>query len=201
MMPSNYRPRDASGFIGPAKAHALQIEKLVALARQSNSPLAILIIGKPGIGKSELAEHAGRCLATSKFSTVKLNGTQVKIEEVESLARSLAFRDLFGDYRFIRIEEVDKVPAVAQVRLLTLLDDMPAKTAFVCTSNCKKEDLEIRFQTRFTVIEVASPSCSDIAGLLETFGSLPANAVTRIATFACGCVRQALREADSALCQ
>jgi len=46
----------------------------------------------------------------------KFNGTQLKIEAVEEVAKTLHYRELFGQYRVVRIDEVDKVPNVAQVR-------------------------------------------------------------------------------------
>jgi replication-associated recombination protein RarA len=200
MLPSTFQPKSASDFIGPARAQAEQIARLLALAKPTGDPVSVLILGPPGIGKSELAEHFVRCSGASKWSVAKFNGTQVKIEEVEELARKLHYRDLFGDYRVIRIEEVDKVPAVAQVRLLTLLDDLPPHNAIVCTSNCRLNELEVRFQRRFTVIELAPPSAEDIYQLLSTrWPALRPDTVRQIATFACGNVGQALRDADAAL--
>jgi hypothetical protein len=124
----------------------------------------------------------------------------VRIEEVEELSARRHYRDLFGEYRVLRIEEVDKVPHVAQVSLLTLLDDLPSHNAMVCTSNCKLNELEVRFQRRFTVIELAPPSAEDICQLLSTrWPALRSDTARQIATFACGNVGQALRDADAAL--
>ena len=200
MLPSTFRPQTTADFIGPAAAQAAQIERLIALAKPTGDPITVLILGPPGVGKSQLAEHFVRALGASKWSVTKFNGTQVRIEEVEELSTRWHYRDLFGDYRVLRIEEVDKVPHVAQVRLLTLLDDLPANAAVVCTSNCKLSELESRFQRRFTVIELAPPTADDIHRLLTNrWPAIRPDIARQIATFACGNVGQALKDAGSAL--
>ena len=139
-------------------------------------------------------------LNCDRWHTTVLNGTQVKIEVVEELAASLHFRELFGQYRVIRIEEVDKVPVVAQVRLLTLLDELPNQAAVVCTSNCTVGDLEDRFQSRFLLFDLAPPTSEQIEALLHKVASpLPGSVILQIATLARGNVRQALLDADNAL--
>ena len=117
---------------------------------------------------------------------------------MEEIAQDLNYRDMFGAYRVIWIEEADAVPPVAQVRLLTLLDDLPNGCAMVCTSNCKLDEFKKRFQTRFKVFELEPPSPEEIRILLSKFLTNQRE-ITTIATFACGNVRQALLDAESAL--
>ena len=107
-------------------------------------------------------------------------------------------QDLFGKYRLIWIEEADAIPAAAQTRFL-LLDDLPAGAAVVATSNCKLEDFKKRFQTRFKIYEVEPPAPHEIETLLRRVGLADERTIKNIATFACGCVRQALLDAESAL--
>jgi replication-associated recombination protein RarA len=198
MLPSQFRPQSAEDFIGPARAHARTLEKLVAASLPTGSPLKVIILGPPGTGKTELGHHLVRLLGCTKWHIHQFNGTQMKIEQVEEIARSLQYREMFGQYRILRIEEVDKVPAVAQVRLLTLLDELPSHTAVVATSNCTPDDLEERFDTRFIPLTMTPPKQSEIEDLLRRW-SLPDGSVKQIATFACGNVRQALLDATLAL--
>jgi len=198
--PSTYKPKTPNDFIGSARRVALSIDKLLGSATPQGTPLKVLILGNPGIGKTELANYFMARLNCDRWHTTLLNGTQVRIEAVEELAASLHHRELFGQYRLIRIEEVDKVPMVAQVRLLTLLDELPSHTALVCTSNCSINDLEERFQSRFLVFDLAAPSADEIEVLLRRLSNaLPEHVIRQIATFACGNVRQALLDADNAL--
>ena len=200
MLPSAYKPKTPADFIGPAQKVADLIDKLLATALPTGSPLKLLLLGRPGIGKTELANYFMARLCCDRWHTTVLNGTQVKIEAVEELAASLCYRELFGQYRLIRIEEVDKVPVIAQVRLLTLLDDLPNHAAVLCTSNCTVNDLEERFQSRFLLFDLAPPTGEQIEELLQKLAApLSAPVIKQIATFACGNVRQALLDADCAL--
>jgi len=161
------------------------------------APIKLLLLGSPGIGKSELAEHFCQLMGVTKWATHKYNGVQFKIDDAEELARTVRFTNLFGDWRIIRIEEVDRVPTVAQVRLLTLLDDLPPGNALIATSNCSVHDLESRFQSRFQVIQLKPPTAEEIVCLLHGRWQITTSIARQIATLACGNVRQALLDAQS----
>ena len=100
------------------------------------------------------------------------------------------------------IDEADEIPRVAQVRFLTVLDDLPSGVMVACTSNCALADFENRFQTRFQVFEIAPPPPQDIQKLLARIApEIPVREAGQIANFACGNVRQALLDAQGALQQ
>lgn len=195
-------PTAVSDFVGitntkegtGAQLAARHIERAIALARQrGNTNLKFLLNGKPGLGKSMLVNFALHLLGCNKFNTTKLNGTQVKIERLEDIATDLQFTNIFGDYRALMVDEADEIPRVAQVRFLTLLDDLPKGTVVFCTSNCKLSDFENRFQTRFQAINVAPPTQPEIAQLLARF--VDENTARQIALGAQGNVRAALLDA------
>jgi len=200
MIPSQFRVKTVDDFIGPARKQADFISKLISQARENDrAPIKLIILGKPGIGKSELAEHFVREAGGNKWNSHKYNGTQFKIDDSEDLSHSCHYTNLHGDYGIIRIEEVDKVPTVAQVRLLTLLDDLPDGNAFVCTSNCGVHDLEERFQRRFVVMQLVAPKDYEIERFLIDRFTLAPQSARQIATFCCGNVGQALMDATLAL--
>jgi len=200
MLPSTYRPHKIEDFVGPARAKAEFITRLVTLAQDTGDPIRLLILGKPGIGKSALAEFFVRTTGASQWSVSKFNGTSFRIDDVERLAGDLHLTDMFGGYRVVRIEEVDKVPTVAQVRMLTLLDDLPPRTAVVATSNCRVSEFEVRFQRRFTVIELEPPTDQDILGLFKAkWPQMRPAAANMISMSACGNLGQALNDADAEL--
>lgn len=195
----DFIPSCADDLIGDARTTALMLEKAVRLAKANgNSPLCYLFAGDPGLGKSALGAYFMRLLGVDKWSTTKLNGTEVKIEKVQDLASSLHYKTLFGDWRLLRIEEADTIPQVAQIRFLTLLDELPNAVAVCCTSNCKLDDFEKRFQSRFQVIEVGAPSPEDIRQFLARFIDHN-DTIIRVAEFACGNVRQALKDVQGFL--
>jgi replication-associated recombination protein RarA len=191
-----------SGDMTGAYLVAVQLEKAVRLSNQNGrTPLKFLFNGHPGIGKSDLVKFLQHLLGCDKWSYTKLNGTQCKMEKVEEIAATLHYRSLFSDWRMLWIDEADQIPNVAQVRFLTLLDDLPSGVAVACTSNCKLEEFEKRFQTRFQAFELASPPPEEIETFLNRICPEINGASRQIATFACGNVRQALLDAQGALQQ
>jgi replication-associated recombination protein RarA len=200
MLPSQFKPKCPNDFVGPARVHALRLQRAVQDAKANgNAPMRILINGDPGVGKSALAGFFISQLACdAKWSVQKYNGTQVKIEKAEEIAQSLCYKDIFGNYRVVWIEEADTIPQVAQVRFLTLSDDLPSGVAIICTSNCTLAEFVKRFQSRFKVYEVEAPQPHEISGLLRRFISHEPT-ITAIAASCNGDVRAALNDAENFL--
>jgi replication-associated recombination protein RarA len=200
MLPTEYKPKKLADFIGPARRCAELLDRAIALAKPTGAPIKFLINGKPGVGKSSLAEYFQQQLGVTKWSTRKLNGTEVKCEVVDEMSASMAYKDMFGGYRLIWIDEADKIPSLAQVRILSFLDDLPRYAAVVCTSNCKLSEFEPRFQTRFQPLEIEGPTGEELFEFLKQFLPDTHHATLKgIATFACGNVRAALLDCQNAL--
>lgn len=198
-LPKDFKPTSINDFIGPARAVAIILEQHALQSKNNGrTPLAILINGRPGLGKSALAEYLLQVLEVSKWSRTKKNGTSFKIDTVENYAETLHATDMFSPYRALWIEEADAVPTIAQIRMLTLLDDLPKGHAVILTCNCKIQDFQERLHTRFQVFEVKSPATHEIESLLCRW-PLPEHIRKQIAVGCGGNVRMALLDAHSAL--
>jgi len=75
MLPSTYRPKTPADLIGPAQKVTDLINKLLANALPIGSPLKLLLLGRPGIGKTELANYFMARLCCDRWHTTVLNGT------------------------------------------------------------------------------------------------------------------------------
>ncbi|MSU58997.1 MAG: AAA family ATPase [Pedosphaera sp.] len=178
-------------WVGARLIAELVVQGVQLANANQRSPLKYLLNGRPGLGKSALVAYLQQLLSCNKWNTIKLNGTECKVEMIREIAQQLAHTSLFGDWRMLWIDEADAIPPVAQVRFLTLLDDLPRGIAIACTSNCKLRDFDERFQTRFQAFEIAPPTTGEIISLLRRY--LPDEPeVVNAANFADGNVRQAL---------
>lgn len=178
-----------------ARAMALHLQHAISFAEANGrESQCFLIAGRSGLGKSMLAkflQHLTRC---NKWNTTKLNGTELKVEKMQEIAQQLATTNLFGDWRMLWVDEADAIPQVAQVRLLTLLDDLPKGVIVVFTTNENLRNFEDRFQSRFQAFKIDPPAAHEIVNLLRRY--LPdCPDLATIAEFAGGNVRQALKDA------
>lgn len=202
-IPSKFVPQTPADFVGSGDYGAATVARtLTALVAQmkaaGSDSRAFLLNGAPGIGKSALARWLIHdLLGCQKWSVTRLNGTQVNLERVEELAAALPYRDLYTDYKAIWFEECDKMSLPAQVRLLTLLDDLETTkgVVMVCTSNCKLNEFEPRFCSRFVQFELQPPSSDEVATLLRRW-LRSEQAIRWLAVNSAGNVRLALKDAD-----
>lgn len=199
MNPSAFVPRQPSDFIGDAHRVARIMEN--RLARGGSDPLKLLMYGPPGSGKSAVAQFIASRLASHSTEVQHFNGRDVSIALVREWRDSLAYSglSLFGGWSVRIIDELDTVPAVAQDALLTLLDRLPAKSAFIGTSNLQLDLLSERFQSRLQQFKVSGPDSASIASFLaERFG-IPLAIAQGIAIASGGNVRAACLDAQSHL--
>jgi MoxR-like ATPase len=196
-------------LIGPANRVGLAMQRKCsrALTGEDVDALKIFFIGPPGTGKTNLAELMASHLATGTPHMTNLeqqpnvevyNGANVSVDKVREWQRDFYHQTIFGDWRIILIDEIDKMPAQAKVLMLSFLDRLPSKRAIIATSNVDLDDsLDAkRTQGRFQLFKISPPEADEIAGLItRRYRQIPQETAIQLVTQRD--VRAALQDARS----
>lgn len=181
-------------LIGPAG----RLADVFANTLADKETVKLLLCGEPGIGKTALAERVALDLCGDKWGMESVNGRNVSIHVIREWSKDGLSSCLFGTGWKVKIvNEVDTMPADAQDALLSFLDALPARCAFIGTSNLSLGTLSKRFITRLQRHEVAAPEAEEIAAFLVESEGVPALIAQQIAFLCGGCVRAALLDADA----
>ena len=191
-------PKNPEDFIGGARECAATLKRIIEdSVKRGFLPIKQFYSGASGVGKTALAYYAQSLMNVSQFALYEFNGADLGVDDIRKLADTmhLTHSELFGDYRLIAIHEADSIPRVAQVSMLSFLDNLPKRAAVICTSNMNVTALETRFHRRFKFSEVRGASNSEIVQLLARW-DVPAGIANHIASMAEGSVALALQEAE-----
>lgn len=160
-------------LIGPA---ASVLEAARALAAKRN-PIAILLDGNPGVGKSHLLDLLARELTGSPFAVEQINGQSLGIDVVRTWRDRADYGNLFSDRTVKRIDELDHASGSATAELLTYLDYLKPGIAVLASTNDHaklRAQSKGRLETRFTRFRVDAPSIEEAAAYLRKQFKLPA---------------------------
>lgn len=201
--PASYVPVRPADFIGPARELAdILAAKATTLAGRRDCSAKYVFTGQPGVGKTRLAEFFAAQLTGEKI----VNGQSFHVESVNGRNVDLTLiRRWQHEARYIPtgwvvriVNELDTCKQDAEDLLLTYLDELGNKTAFLGTSNQKLSQMSERFQSRLQSWNVKPPEPEHIHSLLKGFGLR----TTDIAQIVLGCggnIRAALLDAQSTL--
>ena len=199
-LPSQHRPKSPDDFCGTAARRAADLlTRHVAAVLPTGDPLAYIALGNPGVGKSSLSNYFVKILGSSTWSSRTWNGARFGVEEVAKVEEFLRLKDMFGNYRVVRLEEVDHCSKAAQVALLTLLDELPKNAAVFATSNRRLGEFEERFQRRFHLLNLESPKAGEITAFLTARFGIPAAIAAQLELGAGGNIDIAFKSAEAFL--
>ena len=198
--PDQYKPVTPAGLIGsPAESAASLMRHTLNLKHQLEPKLKLMLYGVPGCGKTTIADMLAKALAAHAVDIESINGRNLTIDTVREWQFQSRYASLFGGWKVKVINEADLVPAAAQDLMLSYLDEMPAHTAVIATSNATMETLSERFSTRFGPVRIEPPTEEQIVDFLRRFWKLPKSQAAFIAQGSNGNVRDALLRAANYL--
>jgi energy-coupling factor transporter ATP-binding protein EcfA2 len=216
-MVEKYRPRKIADFIGLEGPKRL-FENLLKAPR----PVAVLLVGPPGCGKTTLAMAFAEELPGTLHH---ISSQKCDVAALDRLNDLLAYFPSRGKFHVVKVDEADQMTDKAQLQLLSRLDGTanlkpkfgggfeqgPApQVIWIFTSNGRGEKgtippstFEPRFLSRCLVIPCEKPDIAEIIQFLRRIWSLEGgNASDDPSPLAetCDGVRDALTKLEVALC-
>jgi energy-coupling factor transporter ATP-binding protein EcfA2 len=212
-----YQPRRMADFIG-LEGPKRVFENLLKAPR----PVAVLLVGPPGCGKTTLA----MAFADELPGTLHhVSSQKCDVAALDRLTDLLAYYPSRGRFHVVKVDEADQMTDKAQLQLLSKLDSTgwlkpvfgggfergPAPPViWVFTANGKGANgttppstFEPRFLSRCLVVACERPEVAETAQFLRRIWSLEGGDVSADpSTLAEGCdgVRDALTKLEVALC-
>ena len=212
-----YRPQRIGDFIGlePAK-------KVFQNLLKAPRPVAILLVGPPGCGKTTLAMAFAEELPGTLHH---VSSQRCDVAALDRLNDLLAYYPSRGKFHVVKIDEADQMTDKAQLQLLSRLDGtaslrpkfgggfeqgtpLPVIWIFTCNGRGEKgttppSTFEPRFLSRCLVVSCEKPDAADIAQFLRRIWSLEggeASADPSPLAEGCDGIRDALTKLEVALC-
>jgi putative ATPase len=192
-----HRPQSLADYVLPSR-HSLgkALEFL-----ESPYPSAWLLHGPPGLGKTSLAMMMARAAIRDSIEYQHIPGPDLTIELVRELARTCGQRSMYGGLHAVVVDESDAIPRAAQVRLLSVLENLN-HAVIVFTSNQDIDEFEPRMLSRlrpqlFTSQGLLRPGTDWLLAIAAKEGiDLPRKAAERMIVLSKSNLRAALQMLD-----
>lgn len=149
MLTEKYKPMQVTDFVGLDKP-----KKIIGKWLANPQSQSFLFVGKPGTGKTAMAEAIARAIGAQACETVQIPSGKCDQRTVEEIWRAVAYLP-WGNFRVYIVNEADRMTEGAQIAFLSLLDAIPFKTVFIFTCN-ETAGLEARFLSRCMVVEFSN---------------------------------------------
>ncbi len=136
---SGLRRRKAMQTLVGLSEEQSAIDALVAQRSKDGEPLKLWFAGPPGIGKTTMAHNIAERLVKTPLDLMEISGTKVNQAVCDRLPVFFgrAIWDTPQTWKVLIINEADRLTEGAVFSIRTILDELKARRACICTTNAE----------------------------------------------------------------
>lgn len=126
-----YRPKKVDDVIVANERDREKFASYVATKQFPN----ILFQGGPGTGKTSMSQALIQSIGVNRMDVLKINCSDEKIDALRDKVKNFAMTMPLGDFKVVRLEEIDGIGHDAQKLLRDLMETTSNSCRFIATCN------------------------------------------------------------------
>lgn len=126
-----YRPQTLAEVILASDHERVTFQAMV----DSGSMPNLLLLGHQGTGKSSMSRALMHEFRVDSTDVLKINCSDEKIDAMRDKVKTFAYTMPMGEFRVVRLEEMDNLSQDAQKLLRVLIEEVSSSCRFVATGN------------------------------------------------------------------